>query len=238
VLDIALRVARHSTPPQRIMSFGGRYVVDDVAETPNTHLALYDYPEIPLYFENRSLPAKPGVTFMDQLGGIRAGIVAQCEGGTLSGLIGATAYDPSGKVIQKFAGDGGAGHVRNFVDAVRSRRKQDIAAPVEVGHLSASLCHFGNISYRVGEPAPAARINESIGALPAAADMHRELEQHLGVHGIDLAKQPFRVGPWLQLDALGDSIRAVASQNETALDRARFLLRETQRPPYVIPESV
>jgi predicted dehydrogenase len=238
VLDIAVRVGRHTSPPKRIMSLGGRYVVDDVAETPNTHLAVYDYPDVPLFYESRSLPAKRGVSFMDQQAGIRTGIVVQCEGGYLSGIVGATAYDPSGKVIKKFAGDGGAGHVPNFFAAVRSRRKEDLAAPVEVGHLSASLCHYGNISYRVGDAAPGARINEALGAVPAAGEIYRELQQHLTVHEVDLAKHPFRLGSWLQLDAIGDSITAVDSQNESALERARFLLREVQRRPYVIPEQV
>ena len=238
VLDIALRIAKHHAAPRRILSFGGRYVIDDVAETPNTHVAVYDYPEIPLLFEHRALSAKPGVNFMDQHGGMRTGVIAHCEGGYLSGLVGATAHDPSGKVIRKFPGDGGATHVKNFFAAVRSRRKQDLAAPVETGHLSAALCHFGNISYRVGDPAPTARIADAIGSFPAATEIHRELQAHLGVHGVDLARQPFRLGPWLNLDAIGDSITRLDTNNELALDRARFLLRETQRPPYAIPELV
>ncbi|MSU51568.1 MAG: hypothetical protein EXS37_21175 [Opitutus sp.] len=238
VLDIALRIARHNGPPRRVVSFGNRYGVEGVAETPNTHVAVYDYPEIPLLFEHRALPAKPGVSFLDQHGGMRTGVVAHCEGGSVSGLVGATAYDPSGKVVKKFPGDGGGTHVKNFFDAVRSRRQQDLAAPVETGHLSASLCHFGNISYRAGEPAPTASIDEAIGAFPAAAEIHRELQTHLGVHGIDLAQRPFRLGPWMQLDAIGDNITAVDSPREGTLEYARFLLRETQRPPYVIPEKV
>jgi predicted dehydrogenase len=194
VLDIALRMAKHNGPPRRVVSFGNRYGIDDVAQTPNTHVAVYDYPQIPLLFEHRALPAKPGVSFLDQVGGLRTGVIAYCEGGTVAGLIGATAFDPSGKVIKKFPGDGGGGHVKNFFDAVRSRRKQDLAAPVEVGHLSASLCHFGNISYRVGETAPPAAIDATIGESPAAGGIHRELQTHLGVHGVDLAKQPFRLG--------------------------------------------
>jgi hypothetical protein len=58
------------------------------------------------------------------------------------------------------------------------------------------------------------------------------------VHGIDLARQPFRLGPWLSLDAIGDGITAVSGQQEGALEYARFLLKETQRPPYAIPEKV
>lgn len=238
VLDIALRIAKHAAAPRRILSFGGRYGIDDVAETPNAHVAVYDYPSIPLYFEHRALPAKPGVNFMDQHGGLRVGVVAHCEGGSLSGLVGATAYDRDGKVVKKFTGDGGAGHVPNFFAAVRSRRKADLAAPVETGHLSAALCHYGNISYRVGDAAPAARIDAALGDFPAGTALHRELQTHLGVHGVDLARTPFRLGPWLDLDASGDGIAKLDTPDPAALAHARFLLRETQRPPYAIPETV
>ena len=207
-------------------------------ETPNTHVALYDYPEIPLLFEHRALPAKPGVNFMDQHGGMRVGVVAHCEGRSFSGLVGGTAYDRDGKVIKKFAGDGGGSHVKNFFEAVRSRRKADLAAPVETGHVSAALCHFGNISYRVGEPTATKRIDKALGEFPAATAIHRELNAHLGVHGIETAKNRFRLGPWLHLDESGDHIAKLGSPDEPALDRARFLLRETQRPPFVIPEIV
>ena len=38
-------------------------------------------------------------------------------------------------------------HVRNFLDAVKSR--QDPVEPVEVGHRTASLCHLGNIAMKL-----------------------------------------------------------------------------------------
>jgi predicted dehydrogenase len=41
----------------------------------------------------------------------------------------------------------GADHVRNFLECVKSRSEP--AAPVEVGHRSASLCHLGNIAIRL-----------------------------------------------------------------------------------------
>jgi hypothetical protein len=40
--------------------------------------------------------------------------------------------------------------VRNFYDAVRSRKKTDLLAPIEYGHTGAALCHLGNIAYRLG----------------------------------------------------------------------------------------
>ena len=39
-------------------------------------------------------------------------------------------------------------HQRDFIAAIREGRKPQ--ADIEVGHLSASLCHLGNIATRVG----------------------------------------------------------------------------------------
>ena len=39
-------------------------------------------------------------------------------------------------------------HVRNFLDCVRTRSEP--VAPVEVGHRSATVCHLGNASIRLG----------------------------------------------------------------------------------------
>lgn len=41
----------------------------------------------------------------------------------------------------------GGDHVRNFLDCVKSRKEP--AAPVEVGHRSASICHLGNIAMKL-----------------------------------------------------------------------------------------
>jgi hypothetical protein len=41
----------------------------------------------------------------------------------------------------------GDDHVRNFLDCVKSRT--DPAAPVEIAHRSASLCHLGNIAIKL-----------------------------------------------------------------------------------------
>jgi predicted dehydrogenase len=40
------------------------------------------------------------------------------------------------------------GHVRNFLDAVKSRK--DPVAPAEVGHRTATICHLNNIAMRLG----------------------------------------------------------------------------------------
>ncbi len=49
---------------------------------------------------------------------------------------------PSGKS----SGD----HYANFVDCIRSRRSQDIHSPIEEAHISTTLVHLANASYRLG----------------------------------------------------------------------------------------
>jgi predicted dehydrogenase len=41
-------------------------------------------------------------------------------------------------------------HFQNFIDCVVSRKKADLHAPIEEGHISAGLMHLANASYRVG----------------------------------------------------------------------------------------
>ena len=41
-------------------------------------------------------------------------------------------------------------HFENFIECVRSRKAGNLRASLEDGHLSTTLCHLGNISYRVG----------------------------------------------------------------------------------------
>ena len=41
-------------------------------------------------------------------------------------------------------------HFANFIDCVRSRKKEDLSAPVEEGHISCTLVHLANVSYRLG----------------------------------------------------------------------------------------
>jgi len=48
------------------------------------------------------------------------------------------------------SGKADADHFANFIDCVRSRRAEDIRAPIEEGHISCTLLHLANASYRLG----------------------------------------------------------------------------------------
>lgn len=236
VLDIARRFGAHEALPRRILSAGGRYGRDDAAQTPNAQFALFDYGDIPVTFESRGLPSAPGVKAMDHYRGIRTGVVVQCEGGYYAGYIGGGLYDNEGRQLRRIHGDGGAAHIANFLDAMRSRRTGDLAAPIGTGHRSGAICHYANISYRVGSPAKTERIQEAIGSMPSAPEAYERMTRHLAVHGVDLASQPMRLGRWIHPDAATDGITRVEDGDDAVLAEARFLLKENQRPPYVIPE--
>ena len=47
-------------------------------------------------------------------------------------------------------GDATGLHMQNFLAACRSRNEKDLHDPISNAHLSASLCHLANISYRAG----------------------------------------------------------------------------------------
>jgi len=47
-------------------------------------------------------------------------------------------------------GSGKESHFANFIDCVRSRKKADLSAPIEEGHISCTLVHLANVSHRLG----------------------------------------------------------------------------------------
>jgi hypothetical protein len=51
---------------------------------------------------------------------------------------------------ERGSGDATGLHMQNFLDACKSRNPKDLHDPIDNAHLSAALCHFANISYRLG----------------------------------------------------------------------------------------
>lgn len=237
MIDVGRRFLGDDAKPRRAYSMGGRYATHDAGETPNTQFTILDFPAAPLYFENRGLSAKPGVRYADQFRGLRDGVVVQCEHGYYAGYYGGAFFDNAGKKIRtkQITADGGARHLENFFATVRSRDTARLAAPIIVGHDSSRFSHYGNLAFRIGSPAPISGILGDVGAFPQAPEVIRRLQVHLETHQIDLARQPFTRGQWLELDQTGDGIDGVSSGDPAALAHARFLLRGVQRPQYQVP---
>ena len=62
------------------------------------------------------------------------------------------AYDAAGKLVKQGKSDvGQQAHIRNFLDAVQSRNRESLNQEIYSGHVSTTMCHAGNISWRTGK---------------------------------------------------------------------------------------
>jgi len=227
----------------RVMSIGGRFGYDDDGQTPNTIISLFDYDAFPIIYEIRALPRAKnekvdvyqGITSrgMDRYRGINFGMIIQCEHGYFSGgRGGGWTYDNDGKKIKQFAGDGGWGHMTNFLETMRSRRVGDLKADVLEGHITASMIHSADISYRLAQHRPVDQIKKAVEGNDLLAESFDRLLQHLQANEIDLAKNPIAVGPMLTFDT--DSEKFVGDDSYYA----NMFLSRNYRPPFVVPDAV
>jgi predicted dehydrogenase len=219
----------------RVMSFGGRFRVNDAGETANTQIVFLDYKPAPLIFEVRGLPRKMGDKSMDnwRRTGTRIGVVVQCENGYwAAGDGGGYVWDNNNeRTEQRFTGGGGGGHHQNFIDAVRSRKRSDLNADIEKGHLSSALCHMGNISYRLGQQMSVADARATIDN-EYVLDSFDRMVEHLKVNEVDLEKEPITMGPMLTMDP--DKEMFVGEMS----DLANMYIKRNYREPFVVPENV
>jgi predicted dehydrogenase len=182
-----------NTLPRSVVSYGGRFAYEDDGQTPNTQVCVYDYGDSQLVFEVRGLPtegwkgAKVGNIFHGSEG---YAVSTSYSSGTI--------FDLKGQKVTSF--EGGANHFENFLNAVRSRKWSDLTADVEEGHLSAALCHLGNISYRLGAPEPLAKKPAYLLKNKEAQETFARFEEHLKSSGVDLAKTAVRMGRELTVD--------------------------------------
>jgi len=219
----------------RVMSFGGRFRVNDAGETANTQIVFFDYKPAPLIFEVRGLPRNKGSRSMDvwRRTGTNIGVVVQCENGYWSaGDGGGWVWDNDNKRTDKqISGRGGGSHHQNFIDAVRSHKVSDLNADIEKGHLSSALCHMGNISYRLGKKMSVSEARNSIDNEYVMDSFERMLE-HLKVNEVDLEKEPITMGPMLTMDPRTEKFVGEYS------DWANMYVKRNYREPFVVPDRV
>jgi predicted dehydrogenase len=159
VLDVALWGIQklrgmENCMPKRITTTGGIYWLDDAKEVPDTQVVAYEYDNLMLTFELRAF-ARDHIFHQGKLA---PGDPGSAEFFTaFYGTEGTLLVDMSGwKVYTKDRGIGpeaapsGGSHEKDFLDCMRSRALPN--SDVEIGRLSTTLCHLGNIAYRVGHP--------------------------------------------------------------------------------------
>lgn len=134
--------------PQAISCSGGKFFFDDDQQWPDTMLINYEYPDQILQYEMR-LWSKP------KLFDATEGAAVYGENGWIL-LTNSSwrAYDAAGKPVRQGASSLGQAqqeHIRNFLDAVRSRRRESLNQEIYSGHISSTMCHAGNICWRTGK---------------------------------------------------------------------------------------
>jgi len=229
------RMATGQGLPRHVLSLGGRFGYDDDGQTPNTQLVYFDYEPAPVLFEVRGLPREKsllGATWnaraMDNLRGQQTGVVIFCEGGYLAAN---KVFDTQGKLLREFKGQGQRSY-ENFLAVVRSRKREDLTADIEDGHLSAAMVHMGNISYRLGKTAPPQEIAERIAGRKELSAAFEKFQTHLAANGVDLKKTQAALGPLLTFDPQKERFTG-----EFAPEANKLATRE-YRKPFVVPEKV
>lgn len=126
--------------PTRVSAGGGKFFYEDDQQTPDTHVALFDYPNCTLMWEHRiwSRTGCEGEPWGVALYGENGTLVFHRKGWNVQN--GIDAFDREQPMELP--------HLQNFVQCVRENRRPN--ADIEEGHKSTTLCHLGNIALRLG----------------------------------------------------------------------------------------
>ena len=160
--DIARWGMNKNEHPVSVYSTGGVYGIDPkecAQETPNTQCSVFKYADgKTLEFETRGR-----YTNSEGSLGITVGNIFYGTDGYLElGFSGWKAFrkrekesfagsKPGGpREAESLTGSEGAEHFANFIDAIRSGKSADLTCDITEAHLSASLPHMANVSYRLG----------------------------------------------------------------------------------------
>ncbi len=241
-LDVARWWLGEKTMPRRTMSIGGRFMWDDAGQATNAHIMYYDFATAPIIHEMYNITAPAfvdGLNFFKTKGTREErllrrgpyGLIVACEEGSI--LVQAyqpdrtcVAYDREGKEIKAFSGHSTFDHFVNFIQAVRSGRREDLNAEIEEGHLSTAAPHTANISYRVGKVASVKQQRAQIDEVPGFKDSFDRFQVTLKGHGID--PNTATLGPWLEIDRKKECVKDH--------DQANEIVRGYYREPYVVPD--
>ena len=230
-IDVA-RWVMGRTLPKSVVSLGGRYVDEpdfkDQGQTPNQLVSVFDYGDALLLFETRGLVGNKKV--LGEKFPQKVTNELYFEEGVVRGDRFFPKGNDEGEPLVKVDYEPPSGGIfGNFINCVRSRKREQLAAEILEGHLSSALCHLGNISYRLAKEAPFEKPND-LSNNSVVGDSVMTLLENTKAIGVDPEKATLRVGPKLAFDP--ERERFV---NNPAANR---LLTREYRAPFVVPEKV
>jgi predicted dehydrogenase len=127
--------------PTRVSSQAGIYWLDDAKEVPDTQVVTYDFGNLLVSWELRSFGRHmklEGTNAGTAFYGVDGVLVADSRGWRVT--------DREGKLVKEVPASGGS-HEGNFLECVKSRQRPN--ADIEIGRLSTTLTHLGNISHHL-----------------------------------------------------------------------------------------
>ena len=150
-LDIGRWGLGVETHPTSVAALGGKYFFDDDQQFPDTQTVIFEYAandtgarKKQLIFEQRIW--SPYVQEGHENGNAFYGTKGMLVLGKGKGW---ELFGPRNESREKGTGSpDGSAHHRNFLECIKSGARPN--ADIEIGHLSASLCHLGNIATRAG----------------------------------------------------------------------------------------
>ncbi len=171
-LDLIRWGLKKQVHPVKIHCVGGQYIEDSDSEVPNVQVGTFEYEDGTLVeIDTTTLyspdfgGARTGAFFYTDQGYVdsatdwkatRGKFTPRDEPDRASG-VSMRANNLSFPKIEYLAGpaipdlaEDEVGHFQNFIDCVRSRKREDLRVEIEDGHLSTSLCHLANIAYKTG----------------------------------------------------------------------------------------
>jgi predicted dehydrogenase len=140
--------------PLKASAIGGHFMFDDDQETPNTLSCAFEFDQGGkkrlLEFEVRHWMSN-GEAKIEDRGFNTIGNIFYGSKGYLAVDTYSSYKSWLGKTQQPGPGrNEGGDHFLNFIEAVRSRKRETLRAEIEEGAASTVLVHLGNISYRLG----------------------------------------------------------------------------------------
>ena len=164
--------------PTEVAGSGAKLFFDDDQQTPDTINAVFKYPGKMLVFEMR-------IWNPYAMEGVENGVAVyggdgMVQIGKWDRQWGYKVFDAKGKMVAHQQGQGeDEGHIRNFVDCVRSRKAPN--AEIEIGVKPVAHCHLANIVARTGRTVRYdAAANKVVGDPAAEKLTGRQYRDHWG----------------------------------------------------------
>ncbi len=174
-MDICLWGLDRGGWPTAVSSTGGKYIWEDDQQTPNTQQNIFEFGGSQITFDVRNLPTPlegllpmqgpnfTGNIFFGDLGflvvdpsgfQVYKSAMGNASGAQVHGAGGARNEHFTKTMDEKMVQDDDEAtvpHMKNFLDAVRSRDYKALHADIAIGARAAAFCHLANISYRTGK---------------------------------------------------------------------------------------